>query len=147
LRITTALACFCTAICHLVQKTTFNSCTHVSLPHSKTRGTARSHSLFGQGAITSDYAIRAHLNACSGSDSYTFHGGGSWKNLFSSFGGKKCCLSISSILVMVVLCLPSLSVSASTVNPALGLVNFAALQTSAPLWLFRSLLHILSFSC
>jgi len=59
--------------------------------------------------------------------------GGSFQYLSLSFRGNNSSLSISSISAMVFACFQVMSVSAATVAPSRGLVNFAAPQTSPSL--------------
>lgn len=144
--IRTALDRFHTADWRHDRTTAFASYTIRCFSRCQSLRMAPKENLSGPGAFRMDCANRAHSTAYSVTDWCACATGGNSKYWLCSFGGKDSHLGISSFLVRVFACFPSLSVRASKRAAARGLANFITLPTLASLWFFRYSFHILSFA-
>jgi len=140
------LACYHIAACPSVRTMPFASSRILYSSCAERRHTAPNFNFSRPGAFPTDCQKRVCSTSCSVTDWCDCPARGSSMYWSCSFGGNNSHLSISSFLVMVFACFPTLSVRACMVTPVHGLVNFAALQTSAPCRLFRQSFHILSFA-
>lgn len=130
-QITTPLAYLNKLQCQPVRTTAFVTSAIVSAFLCQSSRTAPKNSFSGPGVFLTDYTNRVHLTACSVTYWCPCRAGSWSKYRMCSFRGKSSCLSIVSFFAMLFEFYCSLSVKASSVASALGLVIFAALHIPA----------------